>query len=56
VQAVVSGRGSATFTADAAAGGTAHIAIIFGNNQSGQVGIQTGRRPRGLGGRWTGTP
>ena len=42
VQAVVSGVGSATFTATAAAGAPAHIAIISGNNQSGQVGIQLG--------------
>ncbi len=40
VQAVVSGVGSATFTATAAAGAPAQIRIISGNNQSGQVGIQ----------------
>src|SRR4029079_17655458 len=42
VQAVVSGVGSATFTAHAAAGAPAHIRIISGSNQSGQVGIQLG--------------
>jgi adhesin/invasin len=42
VQAVVSGVGSATFTATAAAGAPAQIRIISGNNQSGQVGIQLG--------------
>jgi len=42
VQAVVSGVGSATFTAHAVAGAPAHIRIISGSNQSGQVGIQLG--------------
>ena len=42
VQAVVSGVGSATFTATAAAGAPARIRIVSGNDQSGQVGTQLG--------------
>jgi adhesin/invasin len=40
VEAVVSGVGSATFTATAAAGAASQIRIISGNGQSGQVGTQ----------------
>ena len=42
VEAVVSGVGSARFTATAVAGSAASIRIISGNNQSGQVGTQLG--------------
>jgi adhesin/invasin len=42
VQAVVSGVGSATFTATAVAGAPSQIRIVSGNGQSGQVGIQLG--------------
>jgi len=40
VEAVVSGVGSASFTATAVAGAAARIRIISGNEQSGQVGTQ----------------
>lgn len=40
VEAVVSGVGSATFSATAVAGAPARIRIISGNDQSGQVGTQ----------------
>jgi adhesin/invasin len=40
VEAVVSGVGSASFTATAAAGAPSRIRIVSGNDQSGQVGTQ----------------
>ena len=40
VQAVVSGVGTASFTATGVAGAASEIRIVSGNNQSGQVGAQ----------------